>query len=96
MLHYSAHLDLEAPPRFFLELNGFTTIDDGSRTPVGFEGMDLVNFGATDAGTVVTAATGARYVVTDWLRLGAAFETSLTERRDLLGRRFYFDLVLTY
>jgi hypothetical protein len=98
MLHYSAHLDLEALPRFFplLELNGFTTVDDGSRTGVGFEGVDLVNFGATDAGTVVTAAIGARYVVTDWLRLGAAFETPLTERQDLLGRRFYFDLVLSY
>ena len=98
MLHYSAHLDLEVTPRFYplIELNGFTTIDDGSRTAVDFEGVDLVNFGAAESGTVITGAIGARYIVADWLRLGAAFEMALTDRQDLLDRRFYFDLVLTY
>lgn len=98
MLHYSAHLDLEVTPRFYplIEANGFTVIDDGSRTAARFEGTDLVNFGATNAGTVVTLAVGARYVVADWLRLGAAFEAPVTDREDLLERRLYLDLVLTY
>jgi len=98
MLHYSAHLDLEVTPRFYplIEANGFTVVDDGSRNAVRFEGTDLVNFGATDAGTVVTLAAGARYVVADWLRIGVAYEAPVTDRRDLLDRRLYFDLVLTY
>jgi hypothetical protein len=98
LLHYSAHLDLEVTPRFYplIEVNGFTVVDDGARTPVRFEGTDLVNFGATDAGTVVTLAAGARYVIADWLRIGAAFEAPLTDRRDLLDRRLYFDLAIAY
>lgn len=98
LLHYSAHLDLEVLPRFFplIEVNGYTAVDDGERTAADFEGVDLVNFGATDAGTVLTVAVGARYIAADWLRFGVAYEAPVTKRRDLLDSRLYFDVVLTY
>ena len=97
-LHYSLHADYEAFPNFFplLEINGFTTIRDGNRTPVDFEGVDLVNFGSTDSGTVVTVSAGARYRVNQNIQLGIGYEKPITNREDILDSRAYLDLVLSY
>lgn len=96
-LHYSLHADYEALPRFFplVELNGFTTIDDGDRTAADFEGIDLVNFGSTDSGTVITGAVGARYRFTDNIQMGLGYETPLTDREDIMDWRVYVDLVFS-
>lgn len=98
MLHYSASMNYEALPNFFpmVELNGFTTIDKGRRTAGNFEGTDLVNFGATDSGTVVTAAIGARYRFNEHILLGLGYEVPVTDREDLLNWRLYADLVIRY
>jgi hypothetical protein len=98
MLHYSGHLNYEVLPNFFplFEMNGFTVVQSGKRTPLNVEGVDLVNFGSTRGGTVVTAAFGARYRFTDHIILGAAYERPVTNREDLLGWRVYVDLVLSY
>jgi hypothetical protein len=98
MVHYSAHVDYEILPNFFplFELNGFSVVQSGHRTGLDVEGVDLVNFGATGGGTVVTAAFGARYRLTDHVRLGAGYERPVTNREDLLGSRVYVDLVLSY
>lgn len=98
MFHYSLHLDYEAAQNFYplVELNGFTAIDEGDRTPIDSEGVDLVNFGATDSGTVVTGAVGARYRVNNNIQIGVGYEKSLTNRQDILDWRAYFDLVLSY
>lgn len=98
MLHYSAHVDYEVLPGLFplFEVNGFTVVQSGHRTPLDFEGVDLVNFGSTSGGTVVTAAFGARYKLNDRIRLGTGYERAVTNREDLLGWRVYVDLVLSY
>ena len=98
MFHYAGHVDYRLIDRLFAvaEINGFTVIDTGNRTAGNFEGVDLVNFGTKDAGTVITAAFGIRYQVTEKILLGAAYERPVTHREDLLGSRIYVDLVLRY
>jgi len=98
MLHYSAHADYEVLPNLFplIEVNGFTTIDNGNRTPGDFEGVDLVNFGATDSGTVVTLAGGLRYRVLDNLILGVGYEAPISDREDILESRTYLDAVIHF
>jgi len=98
MLHYAAHVDYELFPGFYpvLELNGFTVVDRGTRTPLDFEGIDLVNFGSTAAGTVIAAAVGARYRLAKWLLLGVGYERPLTDREDLLDWRVYTDLIVHF
>ena len=97
-IHYSGHVDYELYERFFpiLELNGFSTIDSGNRTAGDFEGFDLLNFGATDSGTVITLAGGARYRLTDHVIAGIGYESPLTDREDIINWKFYADLVITF
>jgi hypothetical protein len=98
LVHYAGHLDYQFADRLFgvAELNGFTVFDEGRRTAGNFEGVDLVNFGSRNAGTVITAAFGFRYQLTDKILLGAAYERPVTHREDILGSRLYVDLVLRY
>ncbi len=98
MLHYSAHADYELLPNFFplVEINGFTTIDESKRTVGDFEGIDLVNFGSTESGTVVTLAGGFRFRAFDNLIIGAGVESPITSREDIMEYRAYFDAVLHF
>ncbi len=98
MLHYSLHADYELLPGLFplIEFNGFTVTDEGTRTPVDFEGIDLVNFGATSSGTVATIAGGARYRFNDNVQIGVGYETPITDREDIMDWRVYVDLVLSF
>lgn len=79
-----------------VEFNVFSVIDKGTRMPVAFEGFDLVNFGATDGGTVATVAAGARFRVTQNVLLGAAYEIPVTSRKDITSWRLYADAVITF
>ena len=99
ILNWSAHFNYEIIKNFFplLEINGTTTIDDGTRTGIAsFEGNDFVNFGSTDSGTVVTLGAGARYIFNKHLQIGAGYEFPITEREDLFGWRTNFDMVITF
>ena len=98
LLHYSAHADYELLPNFFplIEINGYTTIDEGNRTAANFEGDAWVNFGSTDSGTVVTVAGGARYRFTKHIQIGFGYEEPVTDREDLMEWRTYFDLILSF
>ena len=85
--------------KFFplLELNWFQYIRNG-KTKQGFEGMDLVNFGANDIsgrGTL-SLAPGFRYKFNDHLQLGTAFEFMLTKPQDLESFRLTVDLIFRY
>ena len=77
-------------------MNGFTKIDEGRRTGIRVEGLDLVNFGSIDSGTVITFAGGARYKINDHLQFGAGYEFPLTDRKDIMDWRTYMDIVLSY
>lgn len=98
MIHYSLHADYELAPGFFpiLELNGFTNVSNGTRTVGDFAGLDLINFGTTDAGTVVTLAGGARYRLNEHVQFGIGYEAPITDREDIINWKIAFDLVLTY
>jgi hypothetical protein len=96
MLHWALHADYEVLERLypFVELNGFTPIEDGNRTSLGVNGIDLVNLGATSSDTVVTIAPGLRVRITDNVDVGGAFELPLTDANDLMDWRITTDLVL--
>jgi hypothetical protein len=98
MFHYSLHADYEILPNFYplVEMNGFTKIDEGNRTGIMVEGMDLINFGSVDSGTVITFAGGARYKFNNHLQLGAGYEMPITDRKDIMDWRTYVDLVISY
>jgi len=65
---------------------------------VGFEGGDLVNFGASNpASDIVTAAVGLRYKLCDNVDLGIAYEMPLTdEEENLMESRLTVDMVFTF
>ena len=97
MAHYAVHADYAATESFYplVELNGYTTVSEGSRLPgVDFEGLDLVNFGSESSGTVVTWALGFRQRLNEHALFGVAYEDTLTSREDILERRVIVDLVL--
>lgn len=65
---------------------------------VGFEGGDLVNFGAANPEkNIVTAALGLRYKLTDRADVGVAYQVPLTDDEDnLMKSRVTVDLVFTF
>jgi hypothetical protein len=94
--HYSLHADYEVLERIYplLEINGFTPIDDGNRTNVGANGMDLVNLGSGNASTVVTFAPGVRVRLHENADFGFAYEVPMTDDEDLMNWRVTTDFVL--
>jgi hypothetical protein len=95
-LHYSLHVDYDVMGRVFplIEFNGYTPIEDGSRTAFGANGMDLVNLGARNADTVITFAPGVRVRLMDNVDFGFAFEMPLTDDEDLMDWRVTNDFVI--
>ncbi|MBL4682932.1 MAG: transporter [Pseudomonadales bacterium] len=96
LLHLSGHVNYMVNDWFFptLELNVFTTRAAGERLPFDFEGIDLVNFGSSNAnGTVTTMAVGARFIFNDNMMFGVAYEAPVSNRKDIMDHRFYFDMV---
>lgn len=108
----SAHASYEVSRWFIplVELNWFHVIDSGDggarfNSQAGgavpavarFEGSDLLNFGAANAGDnrdFVTAAFGFRSRLTDSVDIGAAYEIPLTrEENGLMDDRVTVDLV---
>lgn len=98
MVHYAGHVDYELIDNLYglFEMNGFSVYQTALRTAGNFEGVDLVNFGSLNAGTVITAAFGLRYRVNDHVLLGAAYERPVTNREDIISQRVYVDLILKY
>jgi hypothetical protein len=94
--HYSLHADYEVLGRVYplLEINGWTPIDDGNRTSVGANGLDLVNLGSGNASTVVTFAPGVRVRLHDHADFGFAYEVPMTDDQDLMNWRVTTDFVV--
>lgn len=65
-----------------------------------FEGGDLINLGASNAGVnrdIVTAAAGFRIKLSDNIHLGAAYELPVTNSQDnLMKNRITIDMTLTF
>jgi len=98
MVHYSAHLDYEVVEGIFpmFELNGFSVVSSGRRLPIDTGGIDLINFGSTDGGTVITATIGARYKLNQHVQFGTGIEAPVTHREDIMAWRFYLDAILRF
>ena len=99
--HASLHLDydvLNAHKWYpLLELNWFAYTGHGKETDLTFEGGDLINFGARNAGepNYLSLAPGFRYQFNPHFQAGAAVEFPLT-RKDLMLTRLTVDFILRY
>ena len=79
-------------------------LDGGGQAPIddinpGFGGADLLNLGTSDTqGTNYTnLAVGFRYVVTDNITVGAAYETEITENDEgIFDDRYTFDCIISF
>jgi len=82
----------------FLELNYFNYTSAGKARDLGFEGLDLFNFGSTgvSGNSTTTMAVGARYKFSERIQAGAAYEFPLGGHRDLLDYRFTFDVIFRF
>ncbi len=105
---FSAHASYALTDKFtpIAEVNVYQALHDGQGTEVGvysladFEGGDLINLGSANASnhnTIVTAALGFRYKLTDQASIGAAYEVPLTpEENNLMKSRLTVDLVYKF
>jgi hypothetical protein len=101
--YWSNHLDFDVMNlnKIFptIELNWFHTTSNGrSNQFFGFNGADLINFGAQGAAGLndLSLALGARYKFTEWFQSGVAVEIPLVHHRDIYGYRITFDLIFRY
>lgn len=112
----SAHVGYNITDSFYVlaELNWYTVLSTGDGSSqfsnsqlgttvpgnINFEGGDLINFGADNAGRnrdIVTAAVGLRYKICDFADTGVAYELPLTdEENNLMDDRITVDLVFTF
>lgn len=80
-VHFDYRIDTGAGAFYpLVELSVMQVLDAGSRLPIADEGQDFFNLGASDSNgeTIVTAAAGARYRLSDSFDLGAAYQIPLT------------------
>lgn len=108
----STHVSYEVCKQFIplIELNWYHVINEGDggnrygahaggAVPgvIGFEGGDLLNWGASNAkdnADIVTLAMGFRSMLTDNVHLGLAYEIPLTDEQDnLMEERWTVDLI---
>ncbi len=99
--YLSGHLDFDVADWHkiypLIELNYQMATTNGTSSPLGFEGRDLVNFGGQAKGSnLLTGAIGARWKIRESIQLGGAFEIPLLGNRDLFDYRFTVDLIWRY
>ncbi len=97
MIHVSAAVNYQINDVVYptFEINSFNVQDNGNRLPFDFEGLDLVNFGSQNAGTVTTASIGSRFIVNRHVMMGVAYETPISSRKDIMDKRYYIDMVIS-
>jgi hypothetical protein len=100
--HASLHLDynIAGLNKFYplIEMNWYHYTKAGRLTDVGFEGVDLANFGSRSLGgrDYLTLAPGFRYKFREWLQAGVGLEWPLTNQKEITDFRFTFDLIFRY
>jgi hypothetical protein len=80
-VHFDYRVDTDAGSFYpLVEFNVMQVLDAGNRLAIADEGQDYFNLGASGSEdkTLVTAAAGARYRLTDSLDIGAAYQIPLT------------------
>lgn len=96
--HYSLHADYAVTESFYpiVEFNGITPMSEGERVALNLEGHDIVNLGSSGLGTTATVAVGFRYIITKNVQVGAAWEETVTSRKDLMDNRFTANLLFKF
>ena len=99
--YLSGHLDFDIGNlhRFYplMELNWILNTSNGTSTPIGVEGRDLINFGGQAKGSgLLTAAFGGRVKISESAQVGTAIEFPIAGRKDLFSYRFTLDFILRY
>jgi hypothetical protein len=81
-----------------LEMNWRYYTNNGSARVLGFEGGDLINYGATDISgrNNLSLAPGVRYKFNECVQMGTALEFPLVGTKDIQNFRWTFDLILRY
>ncbi len=100
-IYLSNHIDRRlGDSGFYLlaESNWYHWTDDGNAFPAAVEGIDLFNLGGrgVDGNDIVTGALGVKYKPSPNVEVGFAWETPLTNRRDILEDRYTVDFILRY
>jgi len=99
-IYWSNHVDYHLGHGIYAltEFNWFHWTESGAGGVPGVSGGDLFNFGSTGiaGNNIVTGAIGAKYKPNRLTEIGVAWETPLTERRDVLENRLTVDLILRY
>jgi len=78
-----------------VEINGHHVVDDGT-VAVPFSGLDVVNLGGSESEDVVTIGLGSEFRPCDYVDVRVAYETPLTDNKDLYGYRWTFSLVWSF
>jgi len=98
--HYSLQMDYRLCRYFipFAAINAFTVLSEGDGLPLGAEGFDLINFGASDAEgkTQPAAGVGFRSQVLEHVEAGFAYEHAVGSPRGLYEERFTLDAILHF
>ena len=100
-IYWSNHIDRRlGDSGFYLlsECNWYHWTDDGNAFPAAVEGLDLFNLGGrgVDSNDIVTGAIGVKYKPSGNMEVGFAWETPLTDRRDIIEDRYTVDLIVRY
>ncbi|HEY7315035.1 MAG TPA: hypothetical protein VH643_37160 [Gemmataceae bacterium] len=82
----------------FLELNWFHYTRGGTATDLGFEGLDLVNFGSRTVGArdFLAISPGLRFKLNEHIQAGAAVSWPLLNQKQLNDYRLTFDIIFRY
>jgi hypothetical protein len=100
MMWSSNAFDVMLTDRWYLcsQINWFHWYENGGTLPLGFEGNDMFNLGsnAVEGHDIVTGSIGGRFKFGRYHETGVAYELPLTQRKDLLEGRLYFDLTFRF
>jgi hypothetical protein len=96
-LHFDTKIGAFHP---LVEFNVYHVLDGGKRLPIADEGEDFFNFGASEASgkTLVAAAIGGRFDLTDSITWGAGYQFPLSSGAgsNTLAYRITTDLIFYF
>ena len=102
-VHVDTHLGDNLQP--LIEINGFHYDGNAERNaglgpnvPLGIEGYDYTTLGSDNVrdNDVVTGAIGFRHHISEDISWGLAYEKPLTNRRDVMSKRWTMDIVFRF
>lgn len=96
--HFDYRLNTVKPLFVFTEIHWWNYLKDGNAFAAPVQGGDLFNLGSqgVTGDNLVTQAVGTRYVPTQNVSLGGAFEFPTSNLHGLMANRWTFDLIFQY